>query len=82
MPTSIGYGMARGGRTALAAALSSCAPGVVAANVDNGYGAACAAVKIVRCFPREEDMGVIDAGADGIRDGTVTQHLDDLEPEV
>jgi hypothetical protein len=55
---------------------------VVAVNVDNSYGAACAAVKIVRCFPREGDMGVIDAGADGIRGGTVTQHLDDPEPEV
>jgi hypothetical protein len=45
VPTSTGYGMARGGETALHAALVSCAPGVVVVNIDNGYGAACAALR-------------------------------------
>lgn len=45
VPTSTGYGMARDGETALAAILASCAPGVTACNIDNGYGAACAAIR-------------------------------------
>ena len=45
VPTSIGYGAARGGETALHAALASCAPGLVVVNIDNGYGAACAALR-------------------------------------
>ena len=47
VPTSTGYGAARSGETALAAALASCAPGVLACNIDNGYGAACAAIRIL-----------------------------------
>ncbi len=45
VPTSVGYGAARGGETALSASLVSCASGVVVANIDNGYGAACAALR-------------------------------------
>ncbi len=45
LPTSTGYGAARGGETALAAMLTSCAPGLVVVNIDNGYGAACAALR-------------------------------------
>lgn len=45
VPTSVGYGAARDGETALHAALSSCAPGLLACNIDNGYGAACAAMR-------------------------------------
>ncbi len=48
VPTSTGYGAADGGRTALNAALASCAPGVLVVNIDNGYGAACAAVRALR----------------------------------
>lgn len=47
VPTSVGYGAARGGKTALAASLSSCAAGVVVVNIDNGFGAACAALRIL-----------------------------------
>ena len=47
VPTSVGYGAARGGETALAASLSSCAAGVVVVNIDNGFGAACAAMRIL-----------------------------------
>lgn len=47
VPTSVGYGAADGGRTALGAMLASCAPGVSVMNIDNGYGAATAAARIV-----------------------------------
>ncbi len=45
VPVSTGYGAARGGETALYGALASCSPGVVAVNIDNGFGAACAALR-------------------------------------
>lgn len=48
VPTSAGYGVAANGDTALRAALASCAPGVTVVNVDNGYGAACAVLRILR----------------------------------
>lgn len=47
VPTSVGYGVAEGGRAALAGMLASCAPGVAVLNIDNGYGAACAAARVV-----------------------------------
>jgi NCAIR mutase (PurE)-related protein len=48
VPTSVGYGVAAGGRPALESALASCAPGVVVVNIDNGYGAACAALRALQ----------------------------------
>ena len=48
LPTSVGYGAAEGGRTALNAALSSCSAGILAVNIDNGYGAAMAALRIIK----------------------------------
>ena len=50
VPTSTGYGVAHRGETALHAALASCAPGVSVVNIDNGYGAACAALRALRAF--------------------------------
>lgn len=47
VPTSTGYGIAADGTVPLNSALSSCSPGVVVVNVDNGFGAACAAFKTV-----------------------------------
>ena len=47
VPTSAGYGLAEGGRTALNAVLTSCSPGLCAVNIDNGYGAACVALRIL-----------------------------------
>lgn len=47
VPTSIGYGASFGGIAALLAMLNSCAPGVTVVNIDNGFGAAMAALKIV-----------------------------------
>jgi hypothetical protein len=48
VPASVGYGVGVGGGVALNAALASCAPGVVAVNIDNGFGAATAAIKFLR----------------------------------
>ena len=48
VPTSVGYGVAAGGHTALHSALASCATGLVAVNIDNGFGGACAAIRIMR----------------------------------
>jgi pyridinium-3,5-biscarboxylic acid mononucleotide synthase len=48
VPTSVGYGASFGGLAALLGMLSSCVPGVVTVNVDNGLGAAMAAHRIVR----------------------------------
>jgi len=50
VPTSVGYGMVKGGETALRSLLVSCAPGVTVTNIDNGYGAACAAIRILNSF--------------------------------
>jgi NCAIR mutase (PurE)-related protein len=47
VPTSVGYGVAKGGRTALHAALASCASGLAVVNIDNGFGAAHAALRIL-----------------------------------
>ncbi|MEF8873822.1 MAG: nickel pincer cofactor biosynthesis protein LarB [Candidatus Thermoplasmatota archaeon] len=40
IPTSVGYGTAREGRSALETMLNSCATGLAVVNIDNGYGAA------------------------------------------
>lgn len=52
VPTSVGYGMADGGRSALSSMLVSCAPGVGVLNIDNGYGAACAAARVINLLHR------------------------------
>lgn len=51
VPTSVGYGASLEGVTALLAMLSSCAAGVTVVGIDNGYGAACAAVRVLRRSP-------------------------------
>ncbi len=70
VPTSTGYGAARGGRCALESALASCAPGVVAVNIDNGYGGACAALRVLRAIdgvPHEDAEAGRDGGASNRR---------------
>lgn len=47
-PTSVGYGASFGGLAALLAMLSSCAPGVVCVNIDDGVGAGYAAALVAR----------------------------------
>jgi NCAIR mutase (PurE)-related protein len=48
VPTSVGYGVAAGGGTALNAMLASCGQGILVTNIDNGFGAACGAVRILK----------------------------------
>jgi NCAIR mutase (PurE)-related protein len=52
VPTSVGYGVSIDGLVALGALLSACAPGISVVNIDNGVGAAVAAVKIARLAVR------------------------------
>lgn len=47
VPTSVGYGAALEGITALLAMLSSCAAGITVVGIDNGYGAACAVSRLL-----------------------------------
>lgn len=47
LPTSVGYGANLQGLTPMLAMLNSCASGVTTVNIDNGFGAACAAARIV-----------------------------------
>jgi NCAIR mutase (PurE)-related protein len=54
VPTSIGYGANFQGVAALLSALNSCAAGVTVVNIDNGFGAAVAAVRILRRRARAE----------------------------
>ena len=44
LPTSVGYGIAENGQTALRSMLCSCSPGLVVVNIDNGIGAGLSAV--------------------------------------
>ncbi len=48
VPVSVGYGVAEGGFTALNSMLASCANGLTVTNIDNGYGAAVAAYRILK----------------------------------
>ena len=48
VPTSVGYGASAGGIAALLGMLSSCSEGISVVNIDNGFGAACAALRILR----------------------------------
>lgn len=49
VPTSVGYGSNFGGVTPLLAMLNSCAEGITVVNIDNGFGAACAALRVLKC---------------------------------
>ncbi|MFN0025734.1 MAG: nickel pincer cofactor biosynthesis protein LarB [Acidimicrobiales bacterium] len=51
VPTSVGYGAGLQGVTALLAMLSSCASGVTVVGIDNGFGAACAVVRLLATQP-------------------------------
>lgn len=53
VPTSVGYGASFGGIAALLGMLNSCAEGVTVVNIDNGFGAAAAAARILAA--RAED---------------------------
>lgn len=48
VPSSVGYGSSLEGVTALLSMLSSCAPGVTVVGIDNGFGAACAVLRLLQ----------------------------------
>ncbi len=52
VPTSVGYGTSLEGITALLGMLASCAPGISVVGIDNGYGAACAAHRLLSLVER------------------------------
>lgn len=54
LPTSVGYGAAAGGLAAALGMLASCSPGLAVVNIDNGFGAAVHAAKIVRAAARRD----------------------------
>ena len=47
VPVAVGYGVSTGGQAALHGMLASCAPGLTVVNIDNGYGAAMACLRIL-----------------------------------
>ena len=47
VPTSVGYGSSLDGHTALLGMLASCAQGITVMGIDNGFGAACAAIRVL-----------------------------------
>jgi NCAIR mutase (PurE)-related protein len=57
VPTSVGYGVAKRGESALSSMLVSCAPGISVTNIDNGYGAACAAARILNLMAQVSESG-------------------------
>jgi len=54
VPVAVGYGVSAGGQAALHGMLASCAPGLSVVNIDNGYGAAMAALRILNCGINKE----------------------------
>jgi pyridinium-3,5-biscarboxylic acid mononucleotide synthase len=54
----VGYGVSAGGMAALQGMLASCAPGLSVVNIDNGYGAAMAALRILGVERRRQLRGV------------------------
>lgn len=52
VPASTGYGVAAGGTSALHSMLCSCGQGVLVTNIDNGFGAACGAIRIFNMTTR------------------------------
>jgi len=52
VPTSVGYGASFGGLAALLAMLNSCASGITVVNIDNGFGAGCAASLVTRLLAK------------------------------
>ncbi|MEP5255023.1 MAG: nickel pincer cofactor biosynthesis protein LarB [Winogradskyella arenosi] len=52
VPTSVGYGTAKAGETALHAMLTSCANGITVVNIDNGYGAAMSAFRMLNLIEK------------------------------
>ncbi len=57
VPTSVGYGVSLGGLTAMFGMLAGCASGITVVNIDNGFGAAMAVVRIASRQHAREHTG-------------------------
>jgi NCAIR mutase (PurE)-related protein len=57
VPTSVGYGASFAGLSALLGMLTSCAAGITCVNIDNGFGAAMAAVRLLDAMDRGSKPG-------------------------
>ena len=55
VPTSIGYGASFGGLAAMLTMINSCAEGISVVNIDNGFGAAVQACRILRLIGKDND---------------------------
>ncbi len=60
VPVSVGYGVSAGGQAALQGMLASCAPGLTVVNIDNGYGAAMATLRILQATAAVRDAAAGD----------------------
>ena len=56
VPTSVGYGVGAGGHAALYSALASCASGLAVVNIDNGFGAAHVALRMLGSAGLADDL--------------------------
>ena len=63
VPVSVGYGVSAGGQAALNGMLASCAPGLTVVNIDNGYGAAMAALRMLHSAARSAATWELSNGA-------------------
>jgi pyridinium-3,5-biscarboxylic acid mononucleotide synthase len=63
VPTSIGYGASFQGLSALLGMLTSCAAGITCVNIDNGFGAAMAAVRLLDVLERARTLPTENHGA-------------------
>jgi NCAIR mutase (PurE)-related protein len=61
VPVAVGYGVSAGGAAALHSMLASCAPGLTVVNIDNGFGAAMAALRILQAQTRFLQAGIPDS---------------------
>jgi pyridinium-3,5-biscarboxylic acid mononucleotide synthase len=59
VPTSTGYGAGLAGVTALLAMHASCSPGISVVGIDNGFGAACSALRLLTAAQRLARRGPV-----------------------
>ena len=55
VPTSVGYGASFGGLAALLSMMNSCAAGITVVNIDNGFGAAVSAYRILSLNTKDKN---------------------------
>jgi NCAIR mutase (PurE)-related protein len=66
VPTSVGYGAGFSGVGPLLTMLNSCSGGVTVTNIDNGFGAACSAMRILSLLENGKENGDCAEGVRGL----------------